>query len=158
MPPVAPSDAPPTVVDESGNVVVPLDPDAAPTPSGNVSELASAKSRRQMRMAAFVAFTMISSLYFFVLLGTLCYWLTHKDSLWLLGRLQHQSALLIGGALVIFASIPLSLTLAMVRLAQDPQAKEEKAEATASIASITTPGLEAIKTIAEALKNVTGKT
>lgn len=147
-----------TVIDEKGNVVVPVDLESPANPSGNVQELASAKSRRHMRFSAFIVFSVISSGYFVALLCVFCYWLTHRESIWLLSRLQHQSALLIGGAMLIFASIPLSLTLAMVRLSQDPQPKDGGRDtATASIASITTPGLEAIKTIAEALKNATGK-
>ncbi|MBB3227554.1 hypothetical protein FHW69_002177 [Luteibacter sp. Sphag1AF] len=158
--PTDPTPGPPrpaTVIDEDGNPVIPLPAGVMPQPSGSVTELASAKARRHMRMAAFVLFALISVGYFAFLLYVLMYWLLQKESIWILTRLQHQPALLIGAALVIFASVPLSLTLAMVRLAQDPQPKGASDDAMPNISAITTPGLEAIKAIAETLKSAGNK-
>ena len=110
-------------------------------------ELEVAKDRRTMRRIAFYALGGVCLIYLFVLLCTLYRLLGDPQKFLPSGESAVHSTVIIGIAMVIFAAVPLSLAMSLVRMTSD--SKENSKET-----PLTTPHLEFLKAVIEAVKAV----
>lgn len=110
--------------------------------------LTEERARRKMRWIAFGVLGVLCSIYLVCLVVALTTLFLNPETLAIVSTVKDWHFLtLLGIALVIFAAIPLSLSLALVRMISGKGPGDEKQEL-----SITTPQLELFKVIIEAAK------